>query len=129
MTCPVGGIICPVGPVFQGGNPGPPCGVWYIACGIGVAPPPGGGAVVSVPVCAHAVAPGSMAGALDCVVARLAAISRSIFEILVLSVIVRLKICLSILLLCRFSGPACLSFPFLCDSVVPPKLLLHVFPR
>ena len=85
--------------------------------------------MVSVPVCAHAVAPGSMAGAFDCVVARLAAISRSIFERLVLSVIALLKICLSNPLLCRFSGPACLSFPFLCDSVVLPKLLLHVFPR
>ena len=85
--------------------------------------------MVPVPVCAHAGAPGSMPGAFACVVARLAASSRSIFERLVLSVIARLKICLSIQLLRRFSGPACLSFPFLCDSVVPPKLPLHVFPR
>ena len=128
MACPVGGIICPVGPMFQGENPVPPCGVWNCACGTCVAPPPGVGTVAPVPVCVHAGAPGSMPGAFACR-ARLAAYSCSSLERLVLSAIVYLK---SVLVVCSCiasSGPACLSFPFLCDSVVPLKLPLHVSPR
>ena len=128
MACPVGGIICPVGPMFQGGNPVPPCGVWNCACGTCVAPPPGVGAVAPVPVCVHAGAPGSMPGAFACR-ARLAACSCINLDRLVLSAIVCLK---SVLVVCSWiasSGSACLSFPFLCDSVVPLKLPLHVFPK
>ena len=67
--------------------------------------------MVSVPVCAHAGAPGSMPGAFACVVARLAASSRSIFERLVLSVIVILK---SVLVICScVAVTGLLASPFL----------------